>query len=159
MKNFTKIFAVAIIAILCFTACRIGRDEFNVPYATYHINGKVIDKETKEPIEEVMVVLYLNLPTPKQSILKTSPPPPKQGWSRANGEFEAYEYFTLSSMRERNDSVPVAFLNGRYNITASHKDTIIWVDFKNAKFTGDSYRNWKGSYELNMGEVELEKLY
>jgi len=157
MKNITKFFAVAIIATLYFSACG-SRDVFNVPYACYTIKGRVIDKETKEPIEEIMVVLGCLLPKPQGGMLKTSPPPRKEGWSDENGYFRAYEYIILDYMQERNDSVLVGFFNGRYNNAAFHKDTTIFVDFKDVPLLGPPDGNYKGSCFLYIGDIELERI-
>ena len=157
MTNITKFLVVAIIATLCFASCDNAGNLYDESYASYTVEGRIIDKITKEPVEEVLVVLNLNLPISEENILNL-PPPPCQCWSDENGKFQAYEYFTLFSVKEKNESLPVAFLNGRYHRDALHKDTIIWVNFQNAPFYKHSKKNYKGYYTLQMGEIELERI-
>jgi len=155
MRKIVKIFVVAIIATMCFTAC--GGDIYSVdaPYASYNVVGKIIDKETKEPVKDVIVVLYLDLFTPRYNVLKVFPN--ANSWSNANGEFQVYENFTLDLVKTKNDSLSVSFTRW-YDEGVSYKDTIIWADFKNAVFENSEYKNYVGNYILDMGEIELERI-
>ena len=159
MRKIVKFFVVAIIAILCFAACGGDTYSVDVPYASYNVVGKIIDKETKEPVKDVMVILQLDLPTLQKSKGRLSMPTPKEGWSDADGYFQAYDFFTLASVAAKNDSLYVSFLNGKYNNKdVFYKDTIVKVDIKDAIFYNHKDKNYRGYYSLEMGEIELEKI-
>ena len=157
MKNITELVVIAVIAILCFAACGDGGSYWlDDSYASYNAVGKVIDKETKEPIKDIIVVMYLGQITP-QSFFRFSQNEAANCLSDENGEFQVYENFTSASVDTRNDSLSVFFLNSRYK-SAFYKDTVIWVDFKNATFHNQPYKDYMGYYTLEMGEIELEKI-
>jgi len=144
MKNIIKIFVVAIIATLCLISC----DRNKYPYVNYVVEGRVIDKITKEPIKDILVSIHIrelpNLDDSQRVIFKLSPPP--DSWlSDKKGEFS-----TSSSYIS-----PIYFYdyeNGLY------KDTIIFVDFRGVSLSGIPNGNYRGSYVLNIGDVELEKI-
>jgi len=142
MKNIIKFFAFAAIMTLCLNAC-----ERNVPYSNYVVEGRVIDKITKEPIEGILVSFNIyDLPSPNSQIVITRLSPPEyDGWSDENGNFRAFYTQPRSS---------VYF----YDYNGLYKDTAIFIDFKDVPLSDRPYRNYKGSYVLNMGDVELEKI-
>jgi hypothetical protein len=116
------------------------------PYFHYVVEGRVIDKTTKEPVKDIMVssVRYDILRSQPKNSQKVSPPE-NDGWSDANGEFRTYRPFTYSLIYIYD------YENGLY------KDTIISVDFSNVPLSGKPSKNYKGDYILNIGDIELEK--
>jgi len=140
MKHFIKFFMVTAFAIFCFTACD--------NYYCYIVEGRIIDKITKEPVADIMVSFYkydiIHPPRIEQKIQKTSPSG-QEGWSDANGNFRTLE----------NRSTSFLYVYGYYG---GYKDTIISVDFSNVTLSKSLYKNYKGDYVLNIGDIELEKI-
>jgi len=148
MENFTKFLAVAIIATLCFSACEISGDG---PCADYIVYGKVIDKQTKEPVEGVRVSFFLH---------DKLPPPEYDGWSDSNGEFKAYSHYTINSMQSVNKNTVQIYFYCEGVEGNLYKDAMTWANFANVTLTSENHtnKNHKGYYSLNIGEIELEKI-
>jgi len=137
----TIIFLVVAVAVFCLTSCH------KEPDALYIVEGRVIDKITKEPVKDIMVsfnkydIIY---PIDKQKIQKTSPIG-QEGWSDENGLFSTLEKYNTS----------ILYIYDYYGI---YKDTAISVDFSNISLSGTPTKNYKGDYVLNIGDIELEKI-
>ena len=146
MKYIIKIFMVAIVAIICLTACD---KEY---YAHYIVEGRVIDKITKEPVIDIMVSFakydIIHPPRNVQKIQKTSPIG-HEGWSDENGEFN------VLSRRLDKYYPSLLYIYGYYG---GYKDTTILVDFSNISLSGTPSGKYKGDYVLNIGDIELEKI-
>ena len=140
MNYIIKFFFAAASVIFCLTACD--------KYYCYIVEGRVIDKVTKEPVKDIMVSFYkydiIHPPRIEPKIQKTSPMG-YEGWSDANGNFRTLE----------TNSTSLLYIYGYYG---GYKDTIISVDFSNATLSESLYKNYKGDYLLNVGDIELEKL-
>jgi hypothetical protein len=143
MKNIFNIFAVV---ILCLVSCK-------ATYTDYIVEGRIIDKSTKEPVSDIFVSLGVMHELPetegKQNIHKTSPIEPYR-LSDANGDFRIVVTFCPS----------VLCINERYygNENSLYKDTTISIDFSNVLLSGTPHRNYKGDYVLNVGDIELERI-
>ena len=56
--NICNGFLSGALALLGFTACGEEQaEEYGMPYATYELKGKVVDKETKEAIKDARVIV------------------------------------------------------------------------------------------------------
>lgn len=138
------IIKLLLVAIVCLTAC--NKDSY-----TYIIEGRIIDKITKEPVSGILVSFfkYDTIPSTKAKIQKYSPRE-YEDWSDENGKFNAssnpcYPPYTPSTIYFYDN-------NGIY------KDTIIRVDFSNVSLSGTPAKNYKGDFVLNIGDIELEKM-
>jgi len=144
MKRIIKLFIVAIVTIICIFACDEGE-----PYFNYIVKGRVIDKVTKEPLNEIMFSSYerdLTNSEDGQKRQKMSPPEYGYGWSNPNGEFHILNILAPA----------LIYIYDYYG--SGYKDTIISVDFSNVSLSGKPRRNYKGDYVLNIGDIELEKM-
>ena len=143
MKNFTKIFVVAIVAALCFAACHRN----TTPYTCYIVEGRIIDKMTKEPVKGIDVTVYkpiLPNQEDKQNVKFKLSPIEHGGSSDANGNFQVLDthYYGILYFAYYNDL---------------YKDTTIVVDFSNVTKTGTPSGNYKGEYVLDIGDIEVER--
>lgn len=131
---------MAIAAIICSTAC--DKED----YYYYIVEGRVIDKATKEPIEDILVSYYRydNLSS-EQKKQKTSPIE-YDGRSDADGLFQALDKYSFAQLHF------YSYYNGLY------KDTIISIDFSNVTLSGTAHKKYKGDYILQIGDIELEKI-
>ncbi|MDR0206490.1 MAG: hypothetical protein LBI45_04455 [Bacteroidales bacterium] len=142
MKYVIKIFIIIVVATICLTACE----------KSYHyiVEGRLIDKITREPVEGIMVSFNkYDIIHPKngQKTQKKSPIG-QSGWSDENGKFRALETYSTSILYIYGYS---SHENGLY------KDTTLLVDFSNVTLSGTPSKNYKGDYVLNIGDFELEK--
>ena len=142
-----KFFVVALAMVLCLNACDKNKNEPH--YFYYVVEGRVIDNVTKEPVKDILVSFNEHsLPSPedRQRVKSRLSPPDYDGWSDAKGNFRAFYNLRLSAIYFYD------YENGLY------KDTIISIDFRDVPLSGTPSGNYKGSYVLNMGDVELERI-
>jgi hypothetical protein len=143
MKRIINFFIVIVIATICLTACE----------KSYHyiVEGRLIDKITREPVEGIMVSFNkydIIHPRDGQKAQKMTPIG-KEGWSNENGEFCTLETYSTSFL----------YIYGfSSNENGLYKDTTILVDFSNVPLSGKPSKNYKGSYVLNIGDIELGKI-
>ena len=140
MKN--KFLVVVAAAVICLTACK-------EPFAWYIVEGRLIDKTTKEPVEGILVspIMYNIHPKSRQKTQKKEPSIGSD-YSNTNGEFRTLERYSTSLL----------YVYGYSSIENSlYKDTTISVDFSNVSLSGKPSKNYKGDYVLNIGDIELEK--
>jgi len=140
MKHQIIFFTVVVMTIFCLTTCV-------QPYFEYIVEGKVIDKITKEPIEDIVVLPVSLNQKERQSIICKSSPIGEYGRSNENG------FFTV---RDRYSYGILHFRDARENLL--YKDTTIFVDFKDVPLSDTPSGKYKGKYVLNIGDVELEKI-
>ena len=146
MRRIIKILIVPSIAIICLTACD------KEVYVHYKVEGRIIDKITKEPIRDIMVAYYEHdLPNPEDREKKQKRSPiGHDGWSDENGKFDV-----LSRILDKY-SYSLLYIYDCYG--NGYKDTIISIDFSNVPLSGTPSKNYKGNYVLNIGDIELEKI-
>jgi len=143
MKHQIIFFTVVVMTIFCLTTCV-------QPYFYYRVEGRVVDKITKEPIKDIVVAgrVYVSPnQKDKQSIILKTSPIGDIGWSNENGYFwvrDIYSYGILD------------FYDTREN--ALYKDTTIFVDFKDVPLSDTPNGKYRGEYVLNIGDVELERI-
>ena len=149
MKYIIKFFTIAAVATIILTAC-----ENNIkPYSYYRVEGRVIDKLTGEPVENIFVSRHQFrkpiLPNQKdrQNIMYKVSPIGNDGWSNENGNFW---------VRDRYSYGILYFYDARVNVL--YKDTAIIVNFKDVPLSGEPSGSYKGEYVLNIGDVELERI-
>jgi len=146
MKHITKFYAVAAIAIL-LSACN---SKHNEPHFNYVVKGRVIDKVTQEPIKDILVSFeQYHLPNPEDRQRTRLSPPEYDSWSDEKGNFRAFHIQWRT---------PLYFYDYYGYENGFYKDTTISVDFKDVPLSGIPHGNYKGSYVLNIGDVELEKI-
>jgi len=142
MKYFINFFIVTAVILICLTACD----------KSYHyiVEGRLIDKTTREPVENIMVSFNkYDIIEPKggQKIKKSPIGGPE--WSNENGEFRTLEIYSTSLL----------YIYGySSNVNGLYKDTTISVDFSQVSLSGKPHKNYKGDYVLNIGDIELEKI-
>lgn len=149
MKRNIIFFVVIVIATICLTVTACDKEI----YVHYKVEGRIIDKITKEPVRDIVVAYHeYNLPNPEdrqQKRQKTSPIG-YDGWSDENGEFNILERILDKY------SYSQLYIYDYYG--SGYKDTIILVDFSNVPLSGTPSKNYKGEYVLNIGDIELEKI-
>ncbi|MCL2290870.1 MAG: hypothetical protein FWC34_09260 [Bacteroidetes bacterium] len=140
--------------LICFGLTFIFSSCDKETYVHYMVEGRVIDKNTKEPIKSILLSFNeYNLPNPEDrpKIPKKSPVE-YDGWSYTDGEFRV-----ISKVR-----LPLAYINPLVYIYdyygIGYKDTTISVDFSNVPLSGSPSKNYKGDYVLNIGDIELGKI-
>ncbi|MDR1346433.1 MAG: hypothetical protein LBK03_07000 [Bacteroidales bacterium] len=140
MKYIINLFIVAAVVTICLTAC--DKDS----YFNYVVEGRVIDKITREPVSDIMVsfLRYDDLVSQKKKAQKLSPPE-YDGWSDENGKFCTHL------------TVPGSLIYFYSYKSGLYKDTTISVNFSNVPLSGTPHKNYKGDYVLNIGDIELEK--
>jgi len=140
MKRIIVFFIVIVVATLCLTACDKN------PYFNYVVEGRLIDKTTREPISNLLVscIKYDYLLSTQKKTQKYSPL--EYDGSDENGKFRTYL------------TVPCTMVYFYGNENGLYKDTTISVDFSNVPLSGKPSRNYKGDYVLNIGDIELEKI-
>jgi len=146
MKYIINFFVVAVVVVLCQSACS---NRNNDPYFKYVVEGRVIDNVTKEPIENIIVSFnkhYLTTSEERQKVKYRLSPPNYDGRSDAKGNFCAFDNLWRTPLYFYD------YENGLY------KDTAISVDFRDIPLSGIPDGNYKGTYVLNIGDVELEKI-
>jgi len=141
MKRIITIFIVAA-AIICLTACEKNS------YEIYIIEGRVVDKITKEPVKDIYVCFHrcdiIHPPSTDGQKPKKTSPIGGGDYSLANGEFRTLE----------TSSTSLLYFYDYYGV---YKDISISVDFSNVPLSGTPHKNYKGDYVLNVGDIELEK--
>jgi len=143
MKHQIIFFTVVVITIFCLSTCVVQ------PYSYYIVEGKVIDKITKEPIENIIVSVHkpiLPNQKEKQSIIYKTSPIGDDGWSDENGYFWVRDIYSYGILY---------FYDTRENVL--YKDTAILVDFKDVPLSGEPSGSYKGDYVLNIGDVYSPK--
>ena len=149
VKRFFGIFTVFVITTICLTSCD------NYYSADYIVRGRVIDKITGEPVENILVSShkYDTIPPRDGHIIQSKRTPPlPYSWSHANGEFSVWGY---------NAPFSSIYIYGySSNENGLYKDTVISVDFSNVPLSGKPSREfkYKGDYVLNIGDIALEKI-
>ena len=149
MKRIIKLFILVVIATIFLIACN------KESYVHYIVEGRIIDKMTKEPVEGIMVSFHkYDIIHPKggQKVLKNSPVG-HEGWSDENGGFN-----TLISILETYSPSLLYIYGYSSNDNGLYKDTTISVDFSNVPLSGTPSKNYKGDYVLDIGDIELEKM-
>jgi len=144
MKHIIVFFIAVAIATICLTACK-------EPYAWYIVEGRLIDKTTKEPVKGILVSLVEYNITHQESGQKTQKKEQSVGseYSNTNGEFRTFDTY----------SPPLLYIYGYSSYENSlYRDTIIQVDFSNVPLSGKPSGNYQGDYVLNIGDIELEKV-
>jgi len=142
MKAIIKLF---IVAAICLTSCDKNS------YVYYIVEGRIIDKYTKEPVKDIMVSFnkYDIIPSRDSQKTQKYSPVEHDGLSDANGEFRVLEKYSTSLL----------YIYGSYrNESGLYKDTIIPIDFSNIPLSGKPSKNYKGDYILNIGDIELGKI-
>jgi len=141
MKRIINIIFLVAVATICSTSCE----------KSYHyiIEGRLIDKTSKEPIKDIMVSFnkYDSI-VPRGGQKTKKYPIGGPEWSNENGEFRTLETY----------STPLLYIYGySSNLDRLYKDTTISVDFSHVSLSGKSHNNYMGDYVLNIGDIELEK--
>ena len=155
----SKLFLLLILSVFAATFfCSCDKET----YTYYSVEGRIIDKITKEAVGNIMVSYHKydishyqneNNSRPNNAY-KTSPPEYDQ-WSNLNGEFRMIAPFF-------NEYCPSQLYI--YDVYGSldfedviYRDTIISIDFSKAIFSGTPTKKYKGEYTLNIGDIEIEK--
>jgi len=144
MKRIIKICVITSVAIICLTACK-------EPYAWYIVEGRLIDKTTKEPVKDIMVspIMYNTINQKSGQKTKKMDQSLDYDYSDTNGEFRTSNTYNTSLL----------YISGYSSYENSlYKDTTISVDFSNVPLSGKPSRNYKGDYVLNIGDIELERI-
>ncbi len=142
MKRFIKFFIIVLLTIICLTACE----------KSYHyiVEGRLVDKITKEPVEGIMVSFnkYDIIYSKSEQKAQKKSPIGESGWSDENGKFRTLETYNTSLL----------YIYGYLsNESGLYKDTIISIDFSNVTLSGAPSKNYKGDYVLDVGDIELGK--
>ena len=121
-------------------------------YADYIVEGRIVNKNTKEPVKNIMVDFHkydiIHSPSNKHKYS----PIKSEDWSDENGKFR-------SSVRVLVESSPsMLYIYGSYGDDGLYKDTTVSIDFSTVTLSGKPARNYKGEYILLVGDIELEKI-
>ena len=153
MKRIITPFMVVAITIICLFSCN------KETYAEFVVEGRIIDKITKEPVKDIMVDFHkydiIHPPYNAEDVQKIQRKSPigYAGWSNENGEF-----CTLERFSDKSNHL-LLYVYGKYGNGGNvlYKDTTISVDFSNVPLSGKPSKNYKGDYVLNIGDIELEQ--
>jgi len=145
---------IIVTLLICFGLTLIFSSCDKETYVRYIVNGRVIDKNTKEPIESILFSFNkYNLPNPEDRPKKPKKSPLEyDGWSYTDGEFRVISDVRLPLVYIN----PLVYIYDYYGI--GYKDTTISVDFSQVPLTGEPHKKYKGDYVLNIGDIELEKI-
>jgi len=134
----------SLFAIASFYACE------KETYVDYTVEGKIIDKNTKEPVGNIFIsfAIYDNF-LPQGGKTQKYSPIEYDGRTDENGKFRAISH------RLEESAIPSLFYIYGYGL---YEDRTISVDFSNTVLTGKPSRKWKGEYILSIGDIELEKI-
>ena len=151
MKRISTFFIVAALATIGLTSCN------KETYVCYIAEGRVIDKTTGEPVQNIMVSFHVyDIIHSKDEQEKRKPSSIDyegyDGSSNENGEFN-----TLIRISEEYHP-SLLYIYGNEN--GLYKDTVISVDFSKVPLSGTPNKKdkYKGDYVLNIGDVALEKI-
>ena len=147
----------ALLTLLGFSNCSSeALVEYGVPNADYTVKGIVIDKANAKPIKGVRigfssnyngpVLMYGVMPQPYRSI--------KADTTDINGAYKLSDNFSVGEIQDNILPVYVQDIDGPEN--GAFNDTILNVDFENAKKTGKSKNWYDGEYSIDM-KIELTK--
>ena len=147
----------ALLTLLGFSNCSSeALVEYGVPNADYTVKGIVIDKANAKPIKGVRigfssnyngpVLMYGVMPQPYRSI--------KADTTDINGAYKLSDNFSVGEIEDNILTVYVQDIDGAEN--GAFNDTILNVDFENAKKTGKSKNWYDGEYSIDM-KIELTK--
>lgn len=141
-------FLAALLVVLGFSTCDEPRVEYGVPTAGYTVKGKVVNKQTQQPIKGIRVgysqykgpvLMYGVLPTPYRPIAADT--------TETTGAYRFRQVFAAGEIRENEVPVYVEDVDGAMN--GRYRDTVLTIDFGLAVRSGKS----KGWYD---GERTLE---
>jgi len=156
-----RVFALCAVLVGLFATTSCEKN----PYVYCIVEGRIIDKITKEPVGDVLVDFnkydIIQPPSNKDNIEKMHKLSPVrefgESWSDANGEFRTFVRVFLEAPYPS-----LIYIYGIYgycaNDSSSYKDTIISVNFSNVPLSGTPSKNYKGDYVLHIGDIELEKI-
>lgn len=139
----------AVLGLLGFTGCDIlggGRAEYGTPHADYTVKGKVVDKETKEPIEGIGVKLGpTEYPIAQHSSVTTG----------VTGEFEV----TRQGFPEMDLTLYVDDIDGEEN--GAYASESLDIDFSGAEHIGGSghwdHGDFTVTQNVELTEVETQE--
>lgn len=145
----------ALLALLGFSNCE-PQEEYGVPNADYTVKGVVVDKTDVKPIKGIRigfsrvypepVLMYGVMPQPYRSFLADT--------TDVKGEFKLSDNFTIGEIPENNLPLYIQDIDGAEN--GLYNDTVLNIDFENAKNTGKTKNWYDGEYTLDVN-VELTK--
>jgi len=137
------VLAFSLFASTCFISCE--KD-----YAYYIVEGRLIDKTTKEPLKDILVAFNkYDIIHPKGESTQRKMPVGGPEYSDTNGEFRTFEQYSTSLL--------YIYAYSSYE-NSLYKDTTISVDFSQVPLSGNPHKKYKGDYVLNIGDIELEKI-
>lgn len=139
-----------LLTLLGFSKCTEPMVEYGVPNADYTVKGIVVDKSDKKPIKGIRigfsrvypepVLMYGVMPQPYRSI--------KADTTDINGAYKLSDNFSVGEIEDNILTVYVQDIDGAEN--GAFNDTILNVDFENAKKTGKSTNWYEGEYSLDV---------
>ena len=145
-----------LLTLLGFSKCTEPEVEYGVPNADYTVKGIVVAKTDAKPIKGIRigfsrvypepVLMYGVMPQPYRSI--------KADTTDINGAYKLSDNFSVGEIQDNILPVYVQDIDGPEN--GAFNDTILNVDFENAKKTGKSTNWYEGEYSVGV-KVELTK--
>lgn len=161
MKRFTLVFIIVLILLISFT--QTSQAAWLI-YSKPEFRGRVIDAETKQPIEgAVVVVLYykravvsINLGGPSSYVTKA-----KETLTDNKGEFHFPAYSELLLFTE-DTGIDFIFFKPGYMASHGPANVVSWEEYFSADEVGKegeihAKRGRPESYKGPMGIVELKK--
>ena len=142
MKRFINYFIIITVTIICLTSCE--------KHYYYIVEGRLIDKTTKEAIKDIMVSFYKYdlIPSKGERNVQKMSPIENYCWSDEDGRFCTVATYSTSLL----------YIYGySSNENGLYKDTVLLIDFSNVPLSGTPSNNYKGDYVLSIGDIELEK--
>ncbi len=146
----------ALLSLLGFSNCETSVVEYGVPNADYTVKGTVVNKADAKPIKGIRVgfirvypepvLMYGVMPQPYRSL--------KADTTDINGTYKLSDKFYVGDIKDNILPVYVQDVDGAEN--GLYNDTVLNVDFENAKLTGKPKSWYDGEYTLDV-KVELTK--
>jgi putative lipoprotein (rSAM/lipoprotein system) len=144
-----------LLVLLGFSNCE-SMEEYGVPNADYTLKGKITDKANAKPIKGIRVgygkiyegpiTMYGVAPLPYRTYLADT--------TNMEGEYKLSDNFSVSEIPA--DEIPVYVQDIDGNENGLYRDTVLQVNFENAKQSGKQKGWYNGEYSLDIN-IELNK--
>ena len=128
----------AILGTLGFTVSSCGTDygtpltEYGTPHADFIIQGKVMDRQTNQPIKDILV---------------------GQDWKNVSTDADG-KYEIVAKLFPESQVIPIQFRDIDGDLNGSYMDLDTIVEFKDPQFTGGD-KNWYKGKTIKEFNIQL----
>lgn len=157
-KSFIRginVILAALLVLLGFSNCE-PKLEYGVPNADYTIKGTIVDKANSKPIEGIRIGFARSYPGPVT--MYGVIPQPYRNFSADTtdvlGQYKLSDHFAIGEIQDNMLPVYVQDIDGAEN--GLYNDTVLNIDFENAKRTGKTKNWYDGEYTVDVN-IELTR--